>query len=366
MTRVNIDLVQIATSTSSYSEVLASATATLIGSTIVIGIATLAVISLWSVLRDRDRSTPFEDTVLEEENAGSQSSRLSFLDRETEEERAIDPRTLLPLSTEERDPKRLLKIAHSLKHRYGEKPIHLFSVHDPPVNSNTDQHIADKECLLTELAEYDEVSDTDVRSETSVSDEIAPEIVRQAQETRADLILMERELKDQPEKSIFDSTIDPVLKQTAASLYILQVKSEIHSVSHIHVVIPWAMDHHEGFYEAIYNVKQLAGAFGATITVYVFIENTETYRTLFDLVEIDVLADFESVSSWDELYEKLETQAQLDDLIVMFSVREGEVGWDEKLHDLPANLESLPSQSCAVFFLRRDESDYGERFLRTE
>ncbi|TYL38985.1 sodium:proton exchanger [Natronococcus pandeyae] len=293
---------------------------------------------------------------------GDGVAALPFFDRtEQDDARAIDPQVLVPLSDRQEHTLRLSAVACALKHRYGENPIRLFTVVDASDRGTT--HDGDLAAVHDRITEYGDATNTAVQTEVSEDDDVAGSIVRTARASGDDLIVMSR--NGPSDDAVHGTVVDEVVSQTSLPVYLFQLSQPLARASRLRLVIPRRADHHEGFYEAIYNVKQLADDLSVPITVYVFEQNVEHYRTLFDLVEIDILAEFRSVTSWNELQSTLATRSEPDDVLVTLAVREGEIGWSPELQTVTERFSDLPVRAFALFFLREDTPEYDDRFLRT-
>lgn len=339
-------------------------------STVVVALSVFvagALLALAGVAIKRRRSaTPSNET--RESGFSPPSPQISLFDTDdVDDARAIDPRILLPVTADQANADRSFDFACSIKHRYGDEPIHLFTVRstdrsDPNAATDADGIAA----FHNRLAEAGHDRTTAVQTGTSRNDDVAEAIVRTARETDPDLLVMDWDgthpVLDAPD----GRTIDRVLSRTSLPVYLVRIDDPLSAINRLHVVVPRQVDHHEGFYEAIYNVKQLASDLEATISVSVFEPNVQQYRTLFDLVEIDTPAEFDSVASWRDLQSSLETETTPEELIVTLAVREGEIGWDDELRTVSDRFADAPARSLALFFLREDEPDHDDRFLRME
>ena len=388
----------------------------IVGIAVVGVLAALVGIGFWI---GRRRGTNPSAVTTSDRDASSESegrSRLPFLERdETNTDRAIDPRILLPITIDEPRPQRFLGFACALKDQYGHRPIHLYSVVDPEESVDTERAVARTTELLEELAVCEATAMTAIATDVSVGSDVPAEILQKIRETDPDLVVMgwsddrfleygtlseggeelegasvmggsssledtsteenfstgelrrstaDTERTPSTSRYGFGSIADALLEGTLLPIYVVRHRTEAFPT--IHVVLPWQIDHHEGFYEAIYNVKQLAQAFDASVRAYVFVDRVQQYENLFDLVEIDVPAAFESVQSWNALYSTLAEDSEPGEYVVVLMPRVGETGWDDELFDAPCRLASLPGRSVATFVLRGDESERPEQFFRTE
>ncbi|WP_293027517.1 sodium:proton exchanger [Natronococcus sp.] len=320
--------------------------------------AVLAAISgYWLLSRRRDRESGSAELETGAD-AGSGSGRLPFFELADESDhRTIDPQILLPVVDGGERALRLATVACALKHRYGDEPLVLLSI-DGEADDGRDRPPIDER-----LGEHGIATNTAIRTETVETDDVTAAVLRAAPEPNTDLLVTEWNPKG--DGTTDRGTAEEAVARTPLPVYQFRLSRPPSELARLRLVIPRHVDHHEGFYEAVYNVKQLSAQLELPITVYVFERNVDHYRTLFDLVEIDVLAEFRSVRSWDELGSTLEARADPADLLVTLAVREDEIGWDAELSTVAERFADLPPRSLALCFLRADEPAYEDQFLRT-
>ncbi|MDG5818291.1 sodium:proton exchanger [Natronococcus sp. A-GB7] len=314
----------------------------------------VAVSGYWVLSRRRGRSHESTAESSSDGDADSGSSRLPFFERaDGSGARTIDPEILLPIDGDDEHTLRLATVACGLKHRYGDEPLTLLSTGGE----------RDRSSITDRIAERGIAAHTAVRTESVEAGDVTAGIVRAAPEPNTDLVMTEWDLE--ADGATYGETADEVVARTPLPIYLFRLARQPSELDRLRLVIPRHVDHHEGFYEAVYNLKQLSARLELPVTVYVFEPNVDHYRTLFDLVEIDVRAEFRSVGSWDELESTLETRADPADLLVTLAVREDEIGWDPELRTVADRFEGLPPRSLALCFLRADEPAYEDQFLRT-
>ncbi len=275
-----------------------------------------------------------------------------------------DPRILLPLSTHAERRRELLELGLVLKESPAENPIHLLTVVRPGADRETEREVEEVERDLLELAEFGEGADLPVEAETRVNHNVASGIVRASVETRADLIAIGWDARRSFQDRVFGSIIDQVLDRTSVPVAVSRLGHPINVTRHVYVVVPSGIDHHEGFYEAVYHVKALIDRLGADATALVVDGPAHQYERLFDLVEPELEADFESVPDYTSLLEQLADCTEEDDLVVALSPREGRVGWNPALAALPNRLHDLPPHSFIVIHPREAEPGFAGQFLR--
>ena len=278
----------------------------------------------------------------------------------------VDPRVLLPLSTDADRQRHLLELAFVLKDERPESPVHLLTVVQPDGSGTDDDVVAEAEASLESAAEVADAAEVPSRTETRVNHSIASGVVRASTETRAELIVMGWDAQQSLSNRVFGSIIDQVLRRTTVPVLVSRLGHPINTTERIFVVAPPGIDHHEGFYEAVHVVKRLADRLGAELHVYVVDGNEKQYERLFGMVEPELEGHFESARGWAELESTLRRETDENDLVVPISPRQGSVGWDPKLAQLPGTLAKLPPQSFIVVTPRQGEPGYAARFLTIE
>ena len=287
-------------------------------------------------------------------------------DVEPGESGAVDPRILLPLSTDADRQRHLLELAFTLKDERPESPVHLLTVVQPDGSGTDESAVAEAEAGLKSAAGIADAAEVPARTETRVNHSIASGVVRASTETRAELIVMGWDAQQSLSNRVFGSIIDQVLRRTTVPVLVSRLGHPINTTERIFVVAPPGVDHHEGFYEAVHVVKRLADRLGAELHVYVVSGNERQYDRLFGMVEPELEGRFESVRGWSDLVSTLRQETDENDLVVPISPRQGSVGWDPGLTALPEQLAELPPGSFIVVTPRQGEPGYAARFLTIE
>ncbi len=277
---------------------------------------------------------------------------------------AKDPTILLPLSHNAELQQRLLELAFVIKGDRGTEPIHTLTVVRPDSDGETDRKIADVSADLESLAAAGSAAEIPVETETRVNHNVASGIVQGAVEVQADQIIMGWDATQTFQHRIFGSIIDQVLKRTKLPVLISRLGHPINTTRRIFVVVPMGADHHEGFYEAVHLTKRITAGLGADLHVLVVDGSSHQFEHLFEIVEEDVTATFDSIDDWGQLLPTLTDRTDDDDLIVTISPRRGDVGWHSELEDLPKRLVELPPKSFITIHPRQGEPEYDRQYLR--
>ncbi len=296
-------------------------------------------------------------------------SRKLALDKEVGggDDEIDDPRVLLPLSHYAERQRQLFELACALKNDENEEPVHALTVVNPDDDEQkTQEKVTEAQERLDEVSDAGDEAEIPVDTETRVNHNPASGIVRGAIEVQADLILMGWDAKTSFRQRVFGSIIDHVLRRTRLLTFIARLDQPVNTTENIYVVLPEGIDHHEGFFETVHYVKRIADRFGASVTVLPVGAEEHRYDDLFNLVEPEIEAEFESGRSWDDLFTHLEDQCDENDLVVALTPRQGKVGWDSEIRTVPNRLAKLPSGSFVTIHPRNGDPDYDRKFLRYE
>ncbi len=275
-----------------------------------------------------------------------------------------DPRILLPLSHHADLQRRLLELSFMFKSESRETPVHVLTVVNPDSPSKTEAEIAETQAELEELSEIGSEAEIDVQTETRVNYNPASGIVRGSVETQSDVILMGWDANTSLTQRIFGSVIDQVLDRSRLPVVVARMGHPINTTEKLFVVVPHAIDHHEGFFEGVYLLKRLTDRVDADLHVITIGSGGEQYERLFGLVEPELTATFDSLEGWSKLVPHLKTTAGSDDLVTVLSPREGQVGWNDALRRLPNRLATLPPESFIIVHLREGKPEYDRQFLK--
>ncbi|AXR78659.1 cation:proton antiporter [Natrarchaeobaculum sulfurireducens] len=288
------------------------------------------------------------------------------LERNVEDDNggARDPNILLPLSHNAELQQRLLDLAFVIKGGQSEAPVNVLTVVQPDQGGSTEQQVADVQVELEELAASGSAAEVPIHTEARVNHNVASGIVQGSVEVQADQIIVGWDATESFRHRIFGSIIDQVLERTTLPVLISRLGHPINTTRRLFVVVPIGADHHEGFYEAVHLIKRIATGIGAELTVLVVEGSAHQFEQLFDLVEEDVTAEFQSVDRWNQLLPTLEEAAEEDDLVAAVSPRRGDVGWHTELEDLPSRLVELPPESFITIHPRQGEPEYDRQYLR--
>lgn len=285
-------------------------------------------------------------------------------DVEPDADASPTPRLLLPVTHNGDRQRRLLELAFLLREEAEGKAVHLLTVVTPESDQFTDETVDRVQTELDDLATLGSDAEVPVDTEVRVNHNPASGIVKGALEVRADAILIGWTPTRSLSQRIFGDVIDRILQQTDLPVHVAYLNHPINTTDEFFVVLPTGIDHHEGFFESVYQIKKLATELGASPTVLAVEGSAHQYERLFDGVEPELSAEFRTVGSWHELLDTLADESGPDDLVTVVSARKGDIGWHEVLAELPRKLATLPPESFVLIHPRQGDPEYDRLFMR--
>ena len=285
-------------------------------------------------------------------------------DVEPDADVADAPRILLPVTHAGNRQRNLLELSFLFREPTDERSVHLLTVVGQGGQDATGDSVDRVQADLDELAAIGNEAEVPMETEVRVNQNPVSGIVNAAVETRSDLVLMGWTPEGQFRLRIFGDLIDSVLRRTDLPVYVAHLNNPINTTEAFYVVLPGGIDHHDGFFESVHQVKTLAAELGASPTVLAVGGSADQYERLFDLVEPELSAEFRTVDSWDLLHGTLAEEVGPNDLVTVVSARRGDVGWHDTLAELPRQLVELPPRSFLLIHPRRADPEYDRLYLR--
>ncbi len=277
---------------------------------------------------------------------------------------AFDPRILLPLSHGADLQRRLLELAMLLKGGPADEPIHVLTVVQPEAGAETSELVERSRVELEGLQAVGSAGEVPVQIESRVNHNIASGIAQGAIEEGVNLVIMGWDARQSLRHRMFGSIIDNVLRQLTIPVMIARLGHQLNTTDRIFLVIPRGLPHHEGFFESLFLLKQLADRLGTEVTVISVGNSSQSLERVFGMVEPEVEATFEVHNDWDRTIDFLDSAVRSEDLVAVIGAERGSIGWHERLEELPRLLAELPPHSFIIVYPREDEPGYDRQFLR--
>ena len=277
---------------------------------------------------------------------------------------AFDPRILLPLSHGADLQRRLLELAMLLKGGPADEPVHVLTVVQPEGGADTAELVERSRAELEGLREVGSAGEVPIQIESRVNHNVASGIAQGAIEEGVNLVIMGWDARHSLRHRMFGSIIDNVLRQLTMPVMIARLGHQLNTTDRLFLLIPRGVTHHEGFFESLFLLKQLADRLGTEVTVIAVGSSAQPVERVYGQVEPDVEATFEAHNGWTSTIEHLESVVSSDDIVAAIGAERGSIGWHEQLEELPRTLADLPPKSFILVYPRQGEPGYDRQFLR--
>ncbi|RRJ34004.1 cation:proton antiporter [Halocatena pleomorpha] len=287
--------------------------------------------------------------------------------RRASEQEPYDPvgaaqRIIIPFSKRSQHKEALLDFALLLRGTQSDEPLYTLSV--VPPGEEVDAEVAEVEETLEVTEEYASGAEVPVESRVQVDHNPASGIIRAVLENRITTLVIGWDGAESRQRSIFGSIIDQVLHRTDQVVFVSHVREPVSTTRRLVVILPPGIDHNDGFYEAVHQIKVLSEHTGASIRGLVVEGNADQFERLFTLVELDVPLQFERIDGWKPLLEILSDAIRPNDLLVCVSARRGTIGWHEELQTLPKNISTLIEGNFVIVYPATVDRTDDRQFLR--
>ncbi len=289
--------------------------------------------------------------------------------RKAAEQEEYDPsekprRILLPLSQESTYWENLLEFTLTVRGGGSTEPIHTISVLPPGDELKTEAEAAEFEMVAEEIEEHAAGAEVGVKNHSRVEHNVAAGIAKTAVENRISTIVIGWDGVKSRRQRTFGRIIDQLLQRATQLTLVSHIREPMNVTERVVLILPPDIHHNSGFYEAVHTVKTVAENTGAPVRCLTVGGNAETYENLFELVEPEVTAEFESVNGWSGLLDALRDDTEPEDLVALMSARRGDLGWDSKLQNLPKSISTLTESNFVIIYPAGDKRADDRRFLQ--
>lgn len=289
--------------------------------------------------------------------------------RKAAEQAEYDPsekprRILLPVSRETKYWDNLLDFTMMLRGEHAAEPIHTVSVLPPGKALETEAEAAEFEEIAAEIEEHAAGAEVEVKSHSRAEHNVAAGIAKTAVENRISTIVIGWDGVKSRRQRTFGHIIDKLLTRASQLTLVSHMREPPNITEQVVLILPPDIHHNSGFYEALHTIKTVAENTGAPVRCLSVGGNVETYEQLFELVEPEVTAEFESVNGWDGLLEVLRDETEPTDLVALMSARRGDLGWHSTLQTLPKSISTLTESNFVIIYPAGDDRADDRQFLR--
>lgn len=210
--------------------------------------------------------------------------------------------------------------------------------------------VAQAESMLGHALMYASGADVSAKILTRVDHNIGWGIERAATEERITTIIVGWDGVDVGSQKVFGKVIDNFLEHTYQRSFITSIRQPLNTMERMILILPNNVVYKPGFEDSISIIKSIASQLSATIKGYVIRDDIETYKKVSERVHPNVKIEFQSIDSWNSLFENALTDVKSTDLVTLLSARKGTVAWHPELETIPKKLASMNHGNFIVFY----------------
>ncbi|MBU8917601.1 cation:proton antiporter [Neobacillus sp. 114] len=210
--------------------------------------------------------------------------------------------------------------------------------------------VAQAERKLERSVIYASGADVSVKLLTRVDYNIGRGIERAATEERSTSIIVGWDGESEGGRKIFGKVIDNFLEHTYQRSFITHIKQPLNTLERVILILPNNIVHKPGFGDSISIIKSIASQLSATMTGLVIRDNLDMYEKTSKQVHPNLRIEFQSIDSWNSLYESHLNHVKSTDLVIVLSARRGTVAWHPQLEALPKKIASMNLENFIVFY----------------
>ncbi len=210
--------------------------------------------------------------------------------------------------------------------------------------------VAQAERMLGRAIMYASGAEVSVKILTRVDHNIGWGIERAATEERITSIIVGWDGVGDGGQKIFGKVIDNFLEHTYQRSLITNIKQPLNTMERVILILPNNVVYKPGFEDSLSIIKGMASQLSATIKGLVIRDDLEAYKAVSQRVQPNIEVGFQSVESWNSLYENELNDVKSTDLVILLSARRGTVAWHPELEAIPKTLASMNLENFIVFY----------------
>lgn len=230
-----------------------------------------------------------------------------------------------------------------------DEPLYPLTIVQKDLKQASDE-VAQAERMLGRSIMYASGAEVSVKLLTRVDHNIGWGIERAATEERITTIIAGWDGKSEGSHKVFGKVIDNFLEHTYQSTLIAHIRQPLSTMERVILILPSNVVYKPGFEDSISIIKGMASQLSTTIKGLVIRDNLETYERVSQQVHPNMKMEFQSVDSWDALYEHNLKDIKSTDLVILLSARRGTVAWHPELETIPKKLASTNLDNFIVFY----------------
>lgn len=210
--------------------------------------------------------------------------------------------------------------------------------------------VTQAERMLGHAVMYASGADISVKPLTRVDQNIGWGIEHAVTEERITTIIVGWDGVIEGSQNVFGKVIDNFLEHTYQRSLITNIRLPLNTMERVILILPNNVVYKPGFEDAIAIIKGMASQLSAKISGLVIRDDLEIYEKVSGRVRPNVKIGFQSIDSWNSLYENDLNNIKSTDLVILLSARRGTVAWHPELETLPKKLASLNRRNFIVFY----------------
>ncbi|WP_035424099.1 cation:proton antiporter [Bacillus sp. UNC438CL73TsuS30] len=275
--------------------------------------------------------------------------KLAIAREETVMDETLPERILIPMENPH-TIESLLDLGFVVKKaKKTDEPLYPLSVVQKDLKQANNE-VAQAERMLERSVVYASGADVPVKQMTRVDYNIGRGIERAATEARITTIIVGWDGASEGGRKIFGKVIDNFLEHTYQRSLITHIKQPLNTIERVILILPNNIVHKPGFGDSLSIIKSIASQLSATMKGLVIRDDLEMYEKASQHVHPNLKIEFQSIDSWNSLYESHLNDVKSTDLVIVLSARMGTVAWHPELEALPKKIASMNLENFIVFY----------------
>ncbi len=244
----------------------------------------------------------------------------------------------------------LLDLGFILKNAlHSDEPLYPLTIVQKDLKEASNE-VAHAERMLGRAIMYASGAEVSVKPLTRVDLNIGWGIERAATEERITTIVVGWDGSAGKKQKAFGTVIDNFLEHTYQRALITHIRQPLNTLERVILILPNNVVHKPGFEDAISIVKSIASQLSAKIKGLVIRDNLDAYQQVSERVHPNVEIEFQSIDSWESLYENDTKSVNSTDLVILISARRGTVAWQPILETMPRKLASRNLENFIILY----------------
>lgn len=227
----------------------------------------------------------------------------------------------------------LMDIAMMMRGKNSDEP--LFPITVARDGAKVDSQVAASEKMLSHAVVHAAAADIPVLPVTRVDMNISSGILRAVKELRISDIVIGWNGQISARQKIFGSILDRLLEQSDEMVLVSKIEHPVNTTKRVILAAPPFIDRETGFDSAILTIQNLCDQLGADILLAATRQNSKRISEILTKREPEIDTEELLLNNWTDVVRSTAPRFTEDDLLILFSTREGTLAWHNSLHRLP-------------------------------